>query len=229
MGWLRGLLGGASRRPIAAREALSIAAETALCQFPTYTDVAPCGLYTSTMDSDLEITPDGRSRAWRVDFWSSSKQAFILGRVTDGAGECWEKKSGAGPAVVEYVHALLRGGKGDEPEPLPPDWRDTPELLAPALDAVSRRCANPEEARAYSPLWILMPAGACRYFCEGQESGLFAPPPDGTAALMTVYVHEDPDDHDAFLFYVDPTNGELLYQETFRFPKLFSHGVSMDW
>ena len=229
MEWLRSLFGGgSSREPMTAREALTTAAEAVESRFPTY-DAFPCLVYASPMEANFNITRDGRSRGWAVVFWSTGREAFVLARVKDGAAKCWEKAAGNRAAIVEYVYAVLRGGRGREPARLPPDWTDTPALLEGAVAALPGLCGDAEKAEAYGPLLVLFPAASCRYFQRSSQVNLFAPPPDGRAALMTIYVHEDPGDHDAYLFYVDAAGGAILHQETFRFPPLFNHGHSMDW
>ena len=226
--------GAAHPRELTAREGYGLARQALEEAYPVEAGAGYlCCLYTSVFDSETTILEDGKCRAWHFDFFLPDLQRLFLVRIQQGKiktrEKAWEKTQ---KEPVQYVLALYgmtpQLATEEGPPRLPENWADTPGLcnrLKQALEPYN----SAQHGAQYAPVALCMPA---EYLVdlqseERQRRLLFPAPGRGSmAALCTT---DELYEEDCFLFYLDASTGEIQQTHAFRYPSLWTFGVSVDW
>jgi hypothetical protein len=234
MGFLKGLFGG-GHEMLTAREAYRLAEEHLTPQnWPYARSALLCCVYASVMDTERDVSMDGKAAGWHFDFYSREANAAFLIRVAKGKAKGWEKQAKRGLSLpdIEYVFACYGAFPQDltiAPQELPKDWADSPAICQSASAHVSREMAGNDLLETYAPQCILLPATYFSYVQRDQIGRLLKDPAPSQPCALCLVSPEDVESDDSFAVYVDIVSGAFVQAERFRFPSLFEYGYSADW
>jgi hypothetical protein len=177
---------------------------------------------------------DGKAAAWHFDFYSHEANTAYLVRIAKGKAKGWEKspKKGFSLPGVEYVFACYGAFPKNltiEPEDLPKNWGDSPEICRTVFDYLNREMAGNELLETYAPQCILLPAAYFSYVQGDRIGQLLKNPPPSQPSALCLASPEDIESGDSFAVYVDIVTAAFVQAERFRFPSLFDYGFSADW
>jgi len=220
--------------PLSAAGAVARAREVLTPQrWPHAADAHLWSVYTAVMDSNREITPEGRCVAWHVDFYAPQENAAYVLRIEGERIKGRDKRPGKGLEYpsLEYVYACAGDFPGEvrlEPHEFPETWADS-TVFAPKAMAYVREQVNEDAFERYAPVCILGPAEQFSYLQADRFGKLIRTQPNDTSGFLVLIDSEEVDEADTFAIYMDLKSGEVSYAERFRFPELFNHGFSADW
>ena len=220
--------------PLSAAEAVARAREALTTKrWPPAADAHLWSVYTAVMDSNREITPEGRCVAWHVDFYSPQENAAYVMRIDGEKIKGRDKRPGKGldyPSL-EHVYACAGDFPGEvrlEPREFPKKWPDS-TVFAPKAMAYLREQVDEDTFDRYAPVCVLGPAEQFSYLQADRFGKLIRTRPNDTSGFIVLLGSEEVDEADTFAVYTDLKSGEIIHAERFRFPELFDHGYSADW
>lgn len=235
-----GILGSGRKKAgkiVSAKEAVEQARDAIVERVPEDAAVAKvCCIYTSSLDSNIDIQTDGRCQAWHIDFYSPASGKVYLVRVAKGKTYIRERLwSETERKPVEYVFAIygktLTGSEQAEPIMARDNWVDSPDVAVQVDEWVQGQISRSEqEGEMYGLMCLCLPARCLRYlYNEKARNKLHIPYPPSEPAWAGLYTPMDIEDKDSFLLYLSAEGGKVLQYARFRFPPFFNYGTSGDW